>query len=223
MTHPHDMTRPGHHPEESLLLDFAAGSVSEPAALVVATHAAMCPACRLFIRQCEQFGGALLDALEPATLDSDSFARTLDMIDGDGHEAAAAPPSPAPPALVPAPLQPYTGGDLERIAWHWAGVGLRRHSLSTAVNGHTTTLLRGRPGARDPRHRHEGCELTVVLRGALSDRGEIYRRGDVMTASANVDHAPDVCDEEECICLVSIEGRIRLTGPIGRLFNVLLK
>ena len=35
-----------HHPEDSTLLSFAAGGLSEPFAVIVASHVELCPHCR---------------------------------------------------------------------------------------------------------------------------------------------------------------------------------
>ena len=45
-------------------MDYAAGSLSEPVALLIATHLALCPRCRHEVEEFEALGGALLEDLE---------------------------------------------------------------------------------------------------------------------------------------------------------------
>ncbi|NWG46800.1 MAG: hypothetical protein HXY25_09675, partial [Alphaproteobacteria bacterium] len=52
------------HPEPDCLADFAAGRLSEAKAVVVATHATLCPDCRAAIADGEAVAGALLEACE---------------------------------------------------------------------------------------------------------------------------------------------------------------
>jgi putative transcriptional regulator len=82
-------------------------------------------------------------------------------------------------------------------------------------------LLRARPGAPMFSHTHDGVEATLVLCGALEDRGRIYRRGDVAIATAADDHRPRILDEGVCICFIVTTGKMRFTGPFSRALNYL--
>jgi len=56
---------PDHHPSDERLLEYASGAAPEPIALLVATHLALCPACRHVTAELEAVGGALLETLPP--------------------------------------------------------------------------------------------------------------------------------------------------------------
>ena len=45
------MSKPNHHPDEALLLEYAGGGLTESIALVVATHLALCPICRRMVEE----------------------------------------------------------------------------------------------------------------------------------------------------------------------------
>jgi putative transcriptional regulator len=62
-----------HHLSDDLLLDYAAGNLSEGWSLVVATHMALCPSCRRRLSAMEGAAGALLDKVEPADLPVDAW------------------------------------------------------------------------------------------------------------------------------------------------------
>ncbi|MFN7104109.1 MAG: transcriptional regulator, partial [Pseudorhizobium sp.] len=66
-----------HHISDELLLDYAAGNLSEGWSLAVATHLALCPTCRRQLEAMEGAAGALLDkiSIEPAAADDDSWQR----------------------------------------------------------------------------------------------------------------------------------------------------
>ncbi|MGL1147904.1 zf-HC2 domain-containing protein, partial [Vibrio parahaemolyticus] len=57
-----------HHPSNSLLLDYAAGTLDEASSLLIATHLTLCPHCRREVAAAEAIGGSLLDDLPAAPL-----------------------------------------------------------------------------------------------------------------------------------------------------------
>src|SRR5690606_15606110 len=66
---------PRHDPSEERLLAYAAGTLSPPEAVVVATHLAMRPENGEWVRRLQAVGGALLDDLAPAPLAVDALDR----------------------------------------------------------------------------------------------------------------------------------------------------
>jgi putative transcriptional regulator len=72
-------------------------------------------------------------------------------------------------------------------------------------------------------HTHTGLEMTCVLSGAFSQNGAHYGPGDFDWGDEDADHRPIVDPEEECICLIAMEGRLRLEGFIGRLVQPLIR
>lgn len=217
---------PTHHPEPEALLAYAAGSLDEANAVLVATHLALCPQCRTDIGRLEAIGGVLTGSIAPAPLAPDALAAALARLD----EPEAAPAAASGVVhddetrrAVPAPLRDYLGGNLSTLPWKWRGPALRELPLAIGDGAVRATLLRVRPGAAMPAHTHGGVETTLVLRGAFTDDVGRFARGDVATATSELDHQPVAAPDDECICFAVIEGPLRLTGPIGRLFNPILK
>lgn len=52
-----------HHPDESMLAAFAAGTLDPGQHVAIATHLVSCPHCRGFVRSMEHVGGAVLSDL----------------------------------------------------------------------------------------------------------------------------------------------------------------
>ncbi len=77
-------------------------------------------------------------------------------------------------------------------------------------------------GRKVPEHTHEGEEFTLVLSGALLDRGRRFRPGDINLGDERDPHAPMAEAGQNCLCFAVLTGRLRLTGPVGRLFNRLM-
>ncbi|MEQ8355002.1 MAG: ChrR family anti-sigma-E factor [Kiloniellaceae bacterium] len=217
---------PQHHLPEEVLLDHAAGSLSEGMALLVATHLALCPGCRAAATEFDALGGALLAAITPQALAPEAFEQVLARIDADELLPAAEAAATAAHGL-PLPLNDYVGSAVESLPWRRLLRGIETAELkprgARSSEGFPVSLMRLAPSTAVPRHTHQGLEITMVLQGGYSDAGLHYERGDVQISDASVDHRPVVADESSCLCLVYQDAPLRLTGPIGRWFNGFLR
>ena len=78
-------------------------------------------------------------------------------------------------------------------------------------------MLKAAPGTRIPYHAHAGMEWTCVLQGAFRHQLGRYRPGDFDEADGSVEHRVIVEDDVECVCLVALQGQVRLKGWFGRM------
>lgn len=218
-----DRPMPLHHFPEELLLDHAAGSLPEGLALLVATHAALCPACRRTLAEAEALGGALLAGLEPAAMAPEALDRVLAEIDAENGGDVKRISAPDGDPLLPPPLHDYVGRDVEALAWRRLLPGVAASKLQAAAGELPVRLLRIAPGKAVPRHCHRGLEATLVLAGGYDDAGGHYARGDVQLGDAGLDHRPVAAPGAPCLCLVYEEAPLKLTGPLGRWFNSLIR
>src|SRR5262249_54101493 len=154
---------------ESLLLAYAAGSMPEPTALLVATHLAYCPHCRLANQGLEAVGGELLDETAPAELAGDALERVLGQL--NGRDPVPAPRQASDGASeTPQPLRDYLGGrPLDRVTWEWLIPGVRQAKLAGVPPESRLGLLQIKASAGIPWHTHRGGEFLVVLRGSFDD------------------------------------------------------
>lgn len=215
---------PTYHPSDERLLDYAAGAASEPVALVVATHLALCPRCRSEVQELDKLGGALLEDLPAESLSANCLDRMLARIEHPEPPAEPVKQISVPPAdpTIPEPLRGYLDRPLADLPWRRRGPISEVPLLREAEN-HATRLLWIRAGAATPRHTHEGSELTLVLKGSFHDGHGHYCRGDVEEADKDVDHRPVADDDEDCLCLAVTDAPLKLTSPLGRLINPFVK
>jgi putative transcriptional regulator len=211
-----------HHPDRALLLDYATGALSEPFALVVATHMALCPACRHEVSAMEAIGGAMLEASTDCSQaqPEDAFARLMAHVEAVPGEHAASQPAINDPALaaIPRPLRDRLPASPDQMPWRRQGP-IETVFLPCDVPGYRVRMLRIAPGRGVPRHTHRGEELTLVLQGAYSDATGHFGRGDLETADPTLDHRPVADPGEQCICLAVTSAPLRLTGRLGRLID----
>lgn len=214
------MTTIVHHPSNSLLLDYAAGTLDEASSLLVATHLTLCPRCRGEVAAAEAIGGSLLDDLPAAPLHSGALDAVM----------ARLAPGPERPAIrdvqvspwLPRPLIERLGGDdPARWKWRWLGPGVADLLLAGARNSPSARLVRLAPGTGLPPHDHDGREMTLVLRGAFSDRFGRFGPGDVEETYPDMHHEPVALAGMVCIGLVVTDSPLRFDGLIARAMQAL--
>ena len=209
-----------HHPKNETLAEFAAGTLGEGRSLVVATHLAMCGECREVVSSLEEVGGQMLETIEPVPMSEGAAARALDRL---ADETAA---SHAKRAAARPPWQPEqnTLFGYELGPWRWVSPGMHYRVVKTPQGGDTRVfMLKAVPGLKIPAHNHTGTELTCVLQGAFIHEGGRYGAGDCDDADQDDGHSPVIDDGEVCVCLVAMQGHIKLTGFFGRMIQPLIR
>lgn len=190
-----------HHMSDELLLAYVQGSMPEGWSLVTATHLALCPHCRARVADFEAIGGEALETVAPAPLAPEALARALTQAKAGAVSTPRIPRAPggADAPVLPLPLRDYAGGDADTIAWAPIGAGIRQRVLTKGPA--IARLLYIPAGKAVPIHSHNGPECTLVLTGALLDRGETYARGDVELTDESWLHQPVAGADEPCISL----------------------
>lgn len=199
-------------PSEERLLAYAAGTLSVPESVVVATHLALRPRTRAWTDLGEAIGGAILEEAEPFALDGQALDATLALLDAPASSDEPAIPEGAD-ASLPAPLRHFPLGP-----WRWLGPGVHvRDVLGPRDGACRVILLRIAPGQCAPRHTHGGVELTCVINGAYATEDGVFSPGDFEEADPSVTHQPRVVSAEPCLCVAALDGQIMLPGRLGRL------
>lgn len=207
------------HPDATTLVSFAAGTLTEPLAAVVAGHAAMCRRCRDELADLDLLGGALLNGQADAR-SGKPLAVPARPAETDTNRGLHRPVDVT--ERLPAPIARVYDLSFDCIPWKRLGPGVWHHRLplSAGVNGDLRLLKIG-PGRRMPDHGHGGAELTLVLDGAFSDITGSYGHGDLQDVDENIEHRPVTDPIAGCICLIASERPARFKGLVGRLFQPL--
>lgn len=220
-----------YHPSDDWLAAYASGAVDEQTSVLIATHLTYCPQCRAEIARHEAIGGALLDVLGADETDASgeegSHPASGSPTASQLNETAARAPNGTLAAIAPTPLLNYvyemTGKtDLDALSWSFYGAGIDRAVLVDGPEGPLVRLLRAKPGAKFPHHRHLSEELTVVLQGAYKDKTGRYDVGDVQCVPTEVAHQPVIEEGDICIALVVSERPTVPTNFFTRIAQKLL-
>ena len=212
-----------HHIREDILLSYCAGMLDEATSILVATHLALCPACRKDAELAEALGGCLL---ENVNIEEAQFSGkfSVNMVNRNLNKYPNYPfKTPASHCsesyVLPQPLRRYTGCDVSKLSWHSVGGGVRQCQIATNDQQKIARLLLIPAGVGVPDHGHRGFEATLVLSGSFYDRDSWYRRGDIAFADPTIVHHPVSGPEEDCICLAVTDDRLKFSGIIPRILQ----
>lgn len=213
------ITRPiTHHPDDGVLLAYAAGTLGLAPRIVISAHLEKCPACRARMSHFEAVGGLMLQEAAPEALAPDALARAMAALD------APVPVRPGPrltPSSFPLGIELPKSLAGQRVGpWRWTAPGIQ----ISKVEGLWKTkercfLLKAAPGVKVPHHDHDGVELAQLLAGALIDEDQRFGVGDCAQAEPGLRHQPHSDPTEGCICLIAIDGRTRPSHWMGRLIQ----
>lgn len=202
-----------HHPGEELLLAYASGAADEGVALLVASHVALCPQCRLTVAGAEAAGGSVLANVAPVALDQNAYQSILARLDAPAADIVR---SAKLSSDVPAPLQAYIGSDYDLVPWRHIVDGLATYPLPTK-GGTRARLIRAAPGAGVAVHSHRGEEWTLVLTGSYSDVTGRYAAGDVQSTTPDIEHQPTADPGPVCINLAVTDAPLIFRGLLPKI------
>lgn len=219
-----------HHLSDDFLIEYANGSLAVPEALVVGSHIAICAECRTRVETFEDVSAVLLEDGDTASVSADALDAVLSRIDlpvDDNDDEARGGQGQiefdrSTLEVIPPPLRSYLGDSLSELNWKRTGRGIEEVSL-LREDDIRISLLRIRAGQKVPSHTHGGEEFTLVLSGGYSDGVAHFGKGDVSVADGTTDHAPVADSDGPCLCLTVRNGATRLTGPIGRFLNPVIR
>jgi putative transcriptional regulator len=231
------------HPMDELLASYAVGGLTPALHALIASHLSLSSSQKGYSQR--EF---VSDLEAAAALQFESRSSHIDVSDAKTmleailHSPVTAVLEPknqedtTPHGMIPAALRRFLGREIEDVKWQTVLPGVWQFKLDgygkTSSHKHAhnddhhddhnhdeATLYWIRAGKAIPSHTHEGSEVTLVLKGAFSDKTGHYKRGDVCVAGPELDHSPVASKGEDCICFAVTDGRLRLTGTFGRMIE----
>ena len=207
---------------DALLLDYATGALSRPLEILVETHLAMNEESSQSMRMLMQLGGILLEDSEPVSLSEGALETVMAQLDRTEKSGAGEGVIHSRSEWLPHPIASYAPSAECKKSWRRAGIGIMEADIDFGDTGGQAKIYRIAPGTAVPIHTHTGAEVTLVLAGGFTDETGSYGPGDISIQEAGGEHQPVADDDGECIVYAVNEGQIRLTGPLGRMLNLLV-
>ncbi|MBT5483109.1 MAG: hypothetical protein HOH14_02920 [Gammaproteobacteria bacterium] len=224
-----------YHPDTRFLTDYSAGSLPESQALCVAAHLHYCPACRTKVSELTQVGSEIFLSQEREEVSEDCFDRIMAKLsdlpatDTQSESSTSASlaatgqviePEPAKDKYVndlPRAIQKLTGGSIEKMRWRKIGKSFRYSDINMGDDKRETSLLHIKAGGNVPKHQHGGDEITVILKGSFSDQEDHYHVGDYIVRTSGEMHTPVASQDEDCLCLATLDAPIVMNNWFYRL------
>ncbi|MEO1206246.1 MAG: ChrR family anti-sigma-E factor [Pseudomonadota bacterium] len=213
-----------HHPDDATLMSFAAGSLPEALAAVVATHLAMCQSCTQDVAEMELLGSVFLSHEAPAHMERGVSRAKFHAAEADMDDEVMTRPCASSDSCseIPGPLARVLGDNLDDIHWKRLGFGVWHHPIPlSGANSGDLRLLKVAPGRVMPEHGHGGSELTLLLRGSYTDEVGVFSVGDLADLDDEIDHSPIADPVHGCICLIASEEKAKFKSIFARMVQPL--
>lgn len=229
------------HPDESLLIEYSAGTLSAGLSVAVSVHLEYCSHCRQKLERLNSVAASLFEhpgfaqkslkkvqISETAQADDELLDSIFDRIDVEqasrvgSAKIAVTPPQPichkSRLGPLPSKVNKLLNYSPDKLKWRTHGRNVSSARLSH-YDGLNSSLIRIKRNAKIPHHTHEGVEYTVVLEGSFSDEDGIYKKGDFITRTQNDNHSPVATANSDCLCLVVMDAPLKFKNPILELYN----
>ncbi|MEX2367034.1 MAG: ChrR family anti-sigma-E factor [Pseudohongiellaceae bacterium] len=218
-----------YHPDSRFLTDYATGNLSIAQALCVSVHMHYCQACKHKVNELANVGSTLFMQIEPVSVSNDCFSKLMAEVDSLGQENSVTENEPMQSSdsdplvpVLPVAIDKIAAGDLNNLKWHRLGKSFSYSRLDAGEN-RETSLVHIKAGGSIPHHSHRGDEITVILKGSFSYQEDHYHRGDFIVRSRGEKHRPVASQDEDCLCLVTLDAPVCMSNPLYRMLQPLLR
>lgn len=219
-----------YHPTDEQLIDFSAGALVMSRALPIAVHIEQCAICQQNINKLQLLGSIQLESIAPQPVSDSVKASVLAKITASKNTIAADKKvEPAKLAKrrdglkIPRSLSRWVPDDYQSIKWTKISSSVFLHELCTDGNGAKASLVKVKAGGSMAQHGHSAEEVTVILQGSFSDHEGSYNPGDFIFHKSGDKHQPVATVDQDCICLIVLDGPVQFTGLLTRLLNPFLR
>lgn len=212
------MTR--HHPDSLSLMEYSAGSLSEPHALCIRLHLDKCSDCRYRADTLDSLGAVMMEQQPKVSVSESMFDRILAKIDSSPEPQRKA--KAAPRISV---LQKLLGDDINNLPWKRQLGDVSMLDITEKFPGQQEQVVLQKlvAGGKAPAHTHRGIETTIVLQGAFADHKGVFNQWDFVVLTDQDEHKPVAVGCEDCITLSILSAPIKLTGTFARMLNPFIR
>jgi putative transcriptional regulator len=208
------------HPDETMLLEFSAGTLATAPSICVSAHLHFCSKCRTQLLRLDQVGAQLMTEAKPLEMKEDAFDTLMANLDSSKQISAKVD---SKRTGYPFSVSKLMKNNLVSQTWKRLSASVDVARFETGQNEFEVALHKICAGGKTPKHDHHGLEYTVVLKGSFSDENAVYREGDFLVRQPGDVHQPMGAQNGECICLSALSAPIKLTNPLGFLMKPWLR
>lgn len=204
----------GHVIGDDYLLGFVQGTLDPAEALLVATQYHITPETVSRVKLLADCAAASFEQAKPQTMRCSAQAFFEEKCISPCKEKKQAQQRKKN-CTVPKPLQGFVGDNFCDIKWYRLFSGIVERKLWIKGSKLHACLVKMEKGSSAPVHTHKGDAAVLVLCGSFSDRGTLYKKGDVIFYSANPDVLHEPKAEEDCIIYAVLHSPLHIRNPIS--------
>ncbi|MDC3263998.1 ChrR family anti-sigma-E factor [Porticoccaceae bacterium] len=208
------------HPDDTMLLEFSAGTLATAPSICVSAHLHFCSKCRAQLLRLDQVGSQLMSEAEPLELEEGTFDKVMANLDSSQQIPVKVD---SQQNNYPFSVTKLMKNNLVSQTWKRLSSSVDVARFETGQEDFEVALHKICAGGKTPKHDHHGLEYTVVLKGSFSDENAVYREGDFLIRQPGDVHQPMGAQNGECICLSALSAPIKLTNPLGFLMKPWLR
>jgi putative transcriptional regulator len=208
------------HPDDTMLLEFSAGTLATAPSICVSAHLHFCSKCRAQLLRLDQVGSQLMSEAEPLELEEGAFDKVMANLDSSQQIPVKVD---SQQNNYPFSVTKLMKNNLVSQTWKRLSSSVDVARFETGQEDFEVALHKICAGGKTPKHDHHGLEYTVVLKGSFSDENAVYREGDFLIRQPGDVHQPMGAQNGECICLSALSAPIKLTNPLGFLMKPWLR
>jgi putative transcriptional regulator len=211
---------PEGRPVDALLAAYAAKTLTQPQAALVAAHLELRPDNRGYVAALEAVHGVFLEELKPVPL-AGRDRRLVNIFSSPTVEPL--PETSEQPVadgndLLPRALRRLAGCDFVDPPWRHRASGIKEALLPDDGAG-CARFVSVAPGVRLPIARDDAA---LVLAGAASNGAGYYERGGIVFAGEPTSGGPTVEGSVDCVCFVVTEAPVKLPGRLSRVLHLVM-
>lgn len=200
-----------HHPSKPLLQQFAAADLDLPTSTLISAHIEACSSCAKEVHAIEQRLSNDCFETGMGAVDSEAIWEKFRLSLRSAELKPTAKISENPTLTIqghrftaPRALAKILRSDLK---WKTFGSGGRIAKLQGSGES-DLFLIHLPPKQSVPLHTHSDKEYSYVIAGRFFADGETYESGDFGVSDSAVRHAPVAGDDDGCLLISSIQGRL---------------
>ncbi len=200
---------------ETLLVEYASGTLDEAHALIVSTHLTLSPDARKIVAGYEAVGGSMLQGCcSPEKMKANAFDSVMAKLERAESVAQKCEEKIAKTEIgfMPSCLQKYMECTCSALGWKKQNDGSHIVHVKTTCSGSRASLLKIEGGQQLFQ-----SAITLVLDGTLAGNARSYAKGDMIMVDQNDNHIL-LADQNGCVCLIVYKRQTPLQR-LRRLFS----
>lgn len=217
---------------ETLLMEYASGTLDEIMSVLVATHLTLHPEARKRVRQYESIAGSLIkDQCDPVSMSVDALSNVLSRMDDavDYRKRTACAPvdnsMPHHDLNIPHDLCDFIMLRRPRLRWHNLKSRCVQYTKITSGSSRELSLriLRMDSGTCMPTGLTQDDGYMLVLDGVVQFDGQDYHPGEVFYYDRDTSFCIEAIGDVNCTCAMVSKKPVMFNGARMKFLNLFLR